>query len=85
MAARNVNNHFILVYTPYGRTTTVDLTKLEGKNASCWWFNPRSGEYQFIGKVATSEKKEFTPISNGRGSDYVLVVENEQSQRLTAP
>jgi hypothetical protein len=85
MAARNVNNEFFLVYTPYGRTTTVDLTKLAGKNASCWWFNPRSGEYQFIGKVSTSEKKDFTPLSDGRGSDFVLVIESEQSQRLKTP
>lgn len=82
MASLHTGNDFLLVYTPYGRAVTADLSKLNGEIARCWWFNPRSGDFQFIGEVSTAEKREFKPVSSGRGSDYVLIVETGKENRL---
>ena len=70
-----------MAYLPSARTFTVDMTKLSGKQSTAWWFNPRSGESQKGGQVATSGKQQFTPPAEG---DWVLVLD-DASRNLPAP
>ncbi|PRY10956.1 collagenase-like protein with putative collagen-binding domain [Pontibacter ummariensis] len=68
---------FMMIYTPLGQPIKADLSRLSGKKAQAFWFNPRDGRSKKIGVFDTTEKPEFKPWSVGRGSDFVLVVANE--------
>ena len=73
---------FILFYTPWGKPVQPDLSRLHAERASAYWYNPRSGRSSFIGTYETSSKPVFTPWATGRGSDFVLIVLDENSQFL---
>jgi len=68
----------LIAYTPMGKALKIDLTRLKGDSIYCWWFNPRSGTYLFIGERDKENIEEFTPWAKGRGSDFVLVLSNKQ-------
>jgi hypothetical protein len=65
---------FILAYTPMGKPIQIDLSKMNAKNVSAFWYNPRDGKSREIGEYTTAETPEFKPWSFGRGSDFVLVI-----------
>jgi len=76
IAAVSSDRDFMMVYIPYGRKTTVDMSKLNAKNIRAWWFNPRDGYAIALGDLDNSGQKEFTPTSVGRGSDWVLILDD---------
>ena len=59
----------------------VDMSKIQGKKAKCWWYNPSDGKVILIGTYDNSGFRSFTPISEG---DWVFVVD-DASIRLPAP
>ncbi|MCB9013482.1 MAG: glycoside hydrolase family 140 protein [Bacteroidales bacterium] len=79
VCAIDASHKFIIAYTPRGKAINIDLSKLEVKNLSAWWFNPRSGISQKIGSFTNSGSHEFKPWAEGRGSDFVLVLIDENS------
>lgn len=78
MAAMGKNKDFIMVYTPTGKAVELDLKTLKTDQAFCYWFNPRSGKIQFIGKKATSAPAVFKPWAEGWGSDFLLIVTTKE-------
>lgn len=76
IAAVSSDKDFMMVYIPYGRKTTVDMSKLNAKNIRAWWFNPRDGYTIALGDMDNSGQKEFVPTSVGRGSDWILVLDD---------
>jgi hypothetical protein len=76
MAAISSDGDFMMVYIPYGRKTVVNTTKLKGSNLRAWWFNPRDGGAISLGEFTNAGNKEFVPVSVGRGSDWVLVIDD---------
>ncbi len=76
IAAVSSDKDFMMVYIPYGRKTTVDMHKLNAENIRGWWFNPRDGRTIKLGDFANTGNKEFVPTSVGRGSDWVLVLDD---------
>lgn len=84
VAAVSADKDFLFVYIPYGRKTTVDMSRIAAKNIRGWWFNPRDGRSISLGTFENSGKKEFTPTSVGRGSDWVLVLD-DASKNYPAP
>ena len=76
MAAVSSGKDFMMVYIPYGRKTTIDLSKLSAPKIRGWWFNPRDGYCISLGEFDNAGKKEFVPTSVGRGSDWVLVLDD---------
>jgi hypothetical protein len=80
-AARTKDGGTVIAYMPTARPITVDMTKVVGKEATAWWFNPRSGKADSIGQCLTSGKHEFTPPGEG---DWVLVLD-DASKKLSAP
>jgi hypothetical protein len=44
-----------------------------------YWFNPRDGHTKRIGEYNVTEKIEFKPWSVGRGSDFVLIILDENA------
>ena len=63
----------IIAYLPSRRTVTVDLGKISGGKAKCWWYDPSCGKTIYIGVFKTSGYQSFTPATE---SDWVLVIDN---------
>lgn len=80
-AARTLDGGTVIAYLPTARTFTVDMTKVSGKQAKAWWFNPRTGKSESAGEFPTSGKRQFTPPGEG---DWVLVLD-DAARNLTAP
>jgi hypothetical protein len=80
-AARTEDGATVIAYLPTARTFTVDLTKIAGKAAKAWWFNPRTGKSDPAGEFPTTGKKQFTPPGDG---DWVLVLD-DASRKAAAP
>lgn len=68
---------FLMVYIPFGQKTLVNFSKIKSAKVKAWWFNPRDGGSELIGEYNTSNgAKEFKPRSVGRGSDWVLIIDD---------
>ena len=71
----------LIAYMPSKRSITVDMSRIHGSKAKCWWYNPSDGRATEIGNYSTSGQATFTPDSDG---DWVLVIDNVSSN-LPAP
>lgn len=72
------NRDFIIAYTPIGKPMKIDVSKLSSEKIKGYWFNPRSGELNYINDFETSEPLEFTPWAGGWGSDFLLILTNQK-------
>ena len=64
----------ILAYTPMGKAIKLDLSRMATQKMNAFWVNPRSGKNIKIGEFKVNDTPEFKPWSVGRGSDFVLVI-----------
>jgi hypothetical protein len=56
----------------------INTGKIESKNISTQWFNPRNGSYTKIGTFKNSSILTFDPPGEIRdGNDWVLVLEGK--------
>lgn len=68
-------NDYLLVYNYSGRPMKVDVSKIVGQKKKCWWFNPKNGQFDFIGEVDGFASHTFQPdVAYMAGNDRVLVV-----------
>jgi hypothetical protein len=67
---------YLFVYSAQGRKFAVQMSKVSGARSSGWWFNPRTGAAEAIGEFDNRGVREFTPPSQGFGSDWVLVLDD---------
>jgi enterochelin esterase-like enzyme len=74
---------YVFVYSAQGRPFTVNLGKIPGALLQAWWYNPRTGTATEAGTFENRGTKDFTPPSQGFGSDWVLVLDN--AARLFPP
>jgi hypothetical protein len=75
---RAVDGRFALVYTPTGKTLSINTKSLKGKRLTATWFDPRTGNYT---SILTARKKSimtFTPVSSGETLDWVLILEMDK-------
>lgn len=77
MAMISGKRDLMFLYTPYGKPLKPDLGRLDSRELTAYWFNPRDGKFLKIGDYENSFSGEFTPHSMGRGSDWVLVVQEK--------
>lgn len=77
LSAISSDKKIAIAYTPLGKPVTVDLAKFDSKRINAYWFNPRSGQTKFIGSFETESNQEFKPWSSGRGSDFLLILKDE--------
>jgi hypothetical protein len=66
----------MMVYLPYGKKITINTSKIKAATLRGWWFNPRDGRTVSIGIFDNKGEKEMAPHSEGRGSDWVLVIDD---------
>lgn len=81
MATRG--EEYLFVYSPYGKTVTVQMGKISGDKVKGWWFNPRTGDAREIGLFENKGTREFDPPEEpSRGNDWVLVVDDSSKSFL---
>jgi len=67
---------YALVYTPTGKPFQVRLDKLSCREVQASWFDPRTGQYQAVGRLACTSQREFIPPEQGKSLDWVLVLDD---------
>ena len=75
VSAVSQDGDFLMAYTPFGKKFTIKTDKIKSDNIKASWFNPRDGNSIPIGTFRNDKEIEFAPQSEGRGSDWLLVVE----------
>jgi hypothetical protein len=84
VAAISSDADFLMVYIPYGKKTSINTNKLKAVKLQAWWYNPRDGKAIKLGEIVNTGSHEFTPTSVGRGSDWILVLD-DASKNYPAP
>lgn len=76
---------YLFVYAPTGQNFTINMGKISGSNVKAWWYEPRNGTNIYIGEFTNSGTRAFDPPgSQGRGNDWVLVVD-DATKNFSAP
>jgi hypothetical protein len=65
-----------MVYVPTGRSFSVNMDFIRGKEVKAWWYNPRTGEATQIGRFPKAPSKEFVSPTKGEDLDWVLVLDD---------
>jgi hypothetical protein len=76
VASVSSDSSFMMVYIPFGRKITINTSRIKAARIQGWWFNPRDGKTIAIPNFENIGVKEFMPSSKGRGSDWVLVLDD---------
>jgi hypothetical protein len=76
-ATRDADGRYAFVYAPLGRKVSVRLDQLSGDSIRAWWYDPRHGTAEEIGRFdRQGGPREFTPPIHGQGNDWVLVLDD---------
>lgn len=76
-AAVAADGSFLMVYTPFGNTFTIETAKLKAQLLNAWWFCPSIGQSIFISKLERDNLMTFDPPADERrGNDWVLVLDD---------
>lgn len=75
---------YAFVYFPTGSAAEIHLNKTGAKELNTYWYDPRTGQSQFIGKIPANGTRKFSPPTNGRGNDWILVLD-DASKNFKAP
>lgn len=76
VAAVSQDGDFMMAYLPYGKKIKLSTGKIKGKILQSWWFNPRDGRTISLGTMENKSELEVAPHSEGRGSDWVLIIDD---------
>ncbi len=76
VAAISTDKDLLMVYIPTGKKTQLNTSLLPALILRGWWFNPRDGHCISLGEFSNTGQLEFIPTSVGRGSDWVLVLDD---------
>ena len=76
VASVSQDGDFLMVYLPYGKKTKINTSKLKGNKLNGWLFNPRDGRTLSLGTFDNTGSKAIAPHSEGRGSDWVVIIDD---------
>lgn len=74
-ASLSQDKNLLMAYSPYGRAITVNTNVIGTSTFCAHWFNPREDKLTAIGNFQKKEAETFTPPSQGRGNDWLLVID----------
>lgn len=83
-ATMDTDSTYLMVYAPVGRKFAVNTTLIKGSKLVGWWFNPRNGKSQKIGRIDRAENVSFISPDPGEALDWVLIID-DASQRYRKP
>jgi hypothetical protein len=69
-------NGYAFVYFPTGWPAEIRLDKIGAESVTAYWYNPGNGESKLINTFPGKGTRSFTPPTNGRGNDWVLVLDD---------
>ena len=67
---------YAFVYFPTGWSAEIDLRKFGIDAIHAYWYDPRTGETTLIETIEVMKIWKFTPPSNGRGNDWILILDD---------
>lgn len=76
VAAISQDGDFLMAYLSYGRKTIISTKNLKANKLIGWLFNPRDGHTISLGTFDNTGTKEIKPHSEGRGSDWVVIIDD---------
>ena len=76
-ATRGGDGSYAFIYSASGKPFTVDLDKLSGERLRASWYDPRDGTSTVLGTFPRGGDREFRPPSQGKGLDWVLILDEE--------
>jgi hypothetical protein len=66
---------YAMIYFPTGKVTEIDFSILTINKLKAEWFDPRTGvKFPYSGDELTKGKNRVLPPSQGKGNDWVLIV-----------
>lgn len=77
-------NDYAFIYSTSGKLFTVNMGKISGKEIKGTWYDPRTGVSTALGKFKNTGSQVFTPPSQGRDNDWILILD-DASKNYTAP
>lgn len=77
-AALANDGSFAFIYSPRGMQFTIDKSVIKGKRVNEIWYDPRYGISYKIHTGDTKGIQTYTPPTNGRGNDWILIIENAE-------
>ena len=76
-------NDYLLVYNYSGKTMQIDLSKITGKQKKCWWYDPRTGVYKYIGEFDSNKIMQIAPDKeDGQSHDFVFIAIDSSKKYL---
>ena len=73
-AARASDGSFAIFYSPRGEIFTLDKSVIKAEQQRQYWYDPRYGTSYVIKDQDSFGIQTFTPPTNGRGNDWILVL-----------
>ena len=83
-AIMDTNGSYAMVYNPGGHSFSIKGNLLKAEKLVTWWFDPKSGKVEKIGKIKNKENLRFTPPTPNIVKDWVLVVD-DAAKKYPAP
>jgi hypothetical protein len=80
VATRDQNGSYAMVYAPVGRKFSVKMDVIKGKEVVAWWYNPRNGEANQIGKFKNNGVQTFNTPTPGESLDWILVLDDAEAK-----
>lgn len=77
-AALATDGSFVFIYSPYGEKFTIDKSVIKAKRTTEIWFDPRYGFAYRLHTPDTGGIQTYTPPTSGKGSDWILIIENTE-------
>jgi hypothetical protein len=82
-ATRAADGSYAFVYVPDGRSVSIHMNKLKGKQVQAGWFDPRHGGLRSLGRFTAEGMQDFdAPGSTRLGNDWVLVLDSLPTDQL---
>jgi hypothetical protein len=75
---------YAFVYFPAGWPAEINLDRLGAATINAFWYDPRTGEAKPQGQFHGTGSRKFTPLSTGRGNDWILVLD-DASKKFKSP
>ncbi len=69
---------YAIIYSPRGEKFTVDKSFLRSQALREVWFDPRYGVQYVVHTSGTKGIQTYTPPTNGRGNDWILIIEEAE-------
>ena len=73
--AAGIGDGYAYLYSPLGLPIQADPAPLKAVRLRLLWFDPRTGEETLAGILSGSEPATLVPPAQGKGRDYVVVLE----------